>query len=387
MQNAQQIKDRQGVSIAEPPRELSLETNNFKLLKPEETEKHLSLLEKNILLLHKLITTTFPECRSNTDLQSYLMRLSGTIGCLALRHKLESMTANADVAFQCSIDPTDSGYPIFARDFLFLRKDKEKAVDLIKYLPTEGQLVNDAISALFGGVYPHKTILKKFTRDYNIRLANLELPEDIRFHKSDIAMDKASGMNLLKISVERLDTYSTIPRFYTFYLNIPSRALGDRDYLTEELVAVVSNGVLTAADYGLHSLAKNIEKIDGLQMQMLERFDIGPFYSHYTDNEEPIHSLIGEDDTKNTILKFRRYYVVRVGNIEKKGLKNWFRGMFSGDDMQGLFSSTIQSPQYLLMPHRMIQTVYNQRLDFRRGENKPEEIKMYGVASDGDLVE
>src|SRR3989344_4281482 len=235
MQNAQQIKERHGLSIAEPPRELSLETNNFKLLKEEETEKHLSLLEKNILLLHKLAIKAFPECRSNTDLQSYLMRLSCTIGCLALRHKLESMTANADVAFQCSIDPTDSGYPIFARDFLFLRKDREMAIDIIKYLPTENQLVNDAISALFGGAYPHKTILKKFTRDYNIKLANLELPEEIRFHKSDIVRDNESEVNLLKISVERLDTYSTIPRFYTFYLNIPSMSLGDQDGLIEEL--------------------------------------------------------------------------------------------------------------------------------------------------------
>jgi len=120
---------------------------------------------------------------------------------------------------------------------------------------------------------------------------------------------------------------------------------------------------------------------------MLERFDIGPFYSQYTDNDEPIRSLIGEENTNNTLLKFRRYSVIRIDNIEKKGLKNWLIGMFSGDKMQGLFSNTMQSPQYLLMPHRMIQMVYNRKLNFRKGKNPPEEIKMYGVASDGDLIE
>ena len=122
-------------------------------------------------------------------------------------------------------------------------------------------------------------------------------------------------------------------------------------------------------------MAQKIEAIYGVQLEYLERLDIGPFYSPYTDNGAAVKSLI--ETPEDCILMFSKSSVVRMGEEERIGLKEWFLGWRTGDEYEGQFSPVITSPQYILMPHRLIQKVHNLNITLK------EHTKMFGVTSKG----
>ena len=65
--------------------------------------------------------------------------------------------------------------------------------------------------------------------------------------------------------------------------------------------------------------------------------------------------------------------VVRTGQEERAGVSEWLKGWLSGDEYVGKFSPAIESPQYILMPHRLIQKVYNLNLVLK------EHTQMFGI--------
>ncbi len=112
-------------------------------------------------------------------------------------------------------------------------------------------------------------------------------------------------------------------------------------------------------------------------MDCIERFDIGPFYNRITKNTGIISSLIESDD--ECMIMFRKYSIIRAGETKRTGLVNKFRGWKSGDDHLGEFTPVIASPQYILMPHRLIQKVHNRDLSINN-------TKMFDITDARDEV-
>ena len=185
-------------------------------------------------------------------------------------------------------------------------------------------------------------------------------------------------MNFCTVSFERLDEHHNLPRFYTLYLRIPSKS-----YLREEwqiaLEEAIRTGISTVSNLELTTLADKIEAIFGVQLEYVERFDVGPFYSKYTENGTAVKSLIEADD--DCIMMFSKASVVRMGEEAHVGLKEWFLGWRTGDEYHGEFSPAINSPQYILMPHRLIQKVHNLNVTLK------DHTKMFGVTSKGEIYE
>ena len=373
-----QIKDSQRTTIADHHIDLRLNTQNFKSLTPEDACAHLTLLTRMLQLAFQAIIKKLPkDGGNNPDFLQYLKKLTATLDVIVLKLKAESAKPNSDVQMSCAIDPTDSGFPIVVRDFEFLRGDKEKASAELERLPSDEKLVDDALYLLFRGLFPKDVILQKMIRNYYASLMQLDLPQPLLIHPyTHIKQD--GPMNYCTVSFERLDEHHNAPRFYTLYLRIPSKS-----YLREEwqiqLEEAVKSGISTVTNLELSDMAQKIEAIYGVQLEYLERLDIGPFYSPYTDNGAAVKSLI--ETPEDCILMFSKSSVVRMGEEERIGLKEWFLGWRTGDEYEGQFSPVITSPQYILMPHRLIQKVHNLNITLK------EHTKMFGVTSKGEIYE
>ncbi len=123
-------------------------------------------------------------------------------------------------------------------------------------------------------------------------------------------------------------------------------------------------------------MAKKIDAIEKIRLEMIDRFDIGPFYNRHTENDENLKSLFEQGSERNSILMFRKYSCQRIGEKRQKGLMNWF-----SEKKIGVFSPTIASPLYALMPHPLIQKIYHK--DICLAEN----LKMYGITKEGDIID
>ena len=200
-----QIKDGQRTTIVYHHIDLCLYSENFKTLTPEDACAHLTLLTRMLQLAFQAIIKKLPkDGGNNPDFLQYLKKLTATLDVIVLKLKAESAKPNSDVQMSCTIDPTDSGFPIVVRDFEFLRGDKEKASAELERLPSDEKLVDDALYLLFRGLFPKDVILQKMIRNYYASLMQLDLRQPLLIHPyTHIKQD--GPMNYCTVSFERLD--------------------------------------------------------------------------------------------------------------------------------------------------------------------------------------
>ena len=163
------------------------------------------------------------------------------------------------------------------------------------------------------------------------------------------------GVNIYRKNVERLDENNNVPKFYTFYFNIPNPSIGS--IWEQTLDDAIRSSFRTVANLELPYLANHVETIEAIQLQMIERFDVGPLYNQFTENPETIRTLLTHPS--DALLTCRKYSIVRQGEQGRKGWRNWIKSLRSGKGAIGIFSPVIASPLYILMPHRLIQKAYH----------------------------
>ena len=377
-ENMPRIKDSAATTVADHSIDLHINQKNFKTLEPEEARSHLSMFARMLDLTAQVISKKLPkDGGQNPDLLNYLKKLRQTIEMIVIKHRLEDFKPNSDVRLSCTIDPSDSGFPVMVRDFKFLNTDQEKAEEELRKLPDDEKLVDDALYLLFRKHFPKDVIVQKFARNYYQTLNTLTLPQSLDIYPVNLIKED-ERVNYCVQSFERLDDHSNIPRFYTLYLRIPVKTFPYPEW-KNDLKQAIAGGLSTVTDLELGYLAQKIEAIEGVQLEYIERFDIGPFYSIYTENGQAVRTLIDSD--QDSIMMFSKSSVIRAGEEERLGLRERFNGWRSGDTHTGAFSPVINSPQYILMPHRLIQKVHNLNITLK------DHTKMYGVTSKGEIYE
>lgn len=364
------LKDSSKTTVADHSIDLRTDFKNVQTLVPEEASVHLATLAEMLTMMVKVISKRLPrDGGNNPDFLKYLKKLSNTLKAFVLKHKLESLKPNSDIHLSCTIDPSDSGFPIFVRDFKFLTNEKKNAAEELKKLPGDERLVDDALFLLFRGHFPKDVILQKLIRNYYKMLRRLSMPETFKIYPVS-RIKEENRIHYCKQSFERLDEHHNLPRFYTAYLKVPSKTYPKTEW-ESELEQAILDGLSTVTSLELGYLAKKIEVIEGVQLEYLERFDVGPFYSVYTENSETVRTLI--ESESDCIMMFSKSMIVRAGEEERTGLKERFKGWRSGDTHLGEFSPVIASPQYILMPHRLIQKVHNLDIVLK------EHTQMFGI--------
>ncbi|KYK25533.1 hypothetical protein AYK26_05870 [Euryarchaeota archaeon SM23-78] len=364
------------ITIEKPEIDLAIERDNFERLDPACTKNHLGTLAHMLRLLSRVVYEEIPEHGGkNPQFQKYLIRLGDTLDTIVLKNKIESMKLGDELMWQCAIDPTDSGFPIIIRDFYFLKRDKQNAEQELAKLPSNKKLVQDAEFTLFRGVFPRDVIRQKLERNYYEKLLKLDLPESLKTYPENY-VKKQNNMHYFKKSIERLDESNNLPRFYTLYFQVTNQSYSKTGWKIE-LEQKIRDGFSALSTYELRRLAEGIEDIEGIYLQMIERYDVGPFYNNLTHNEDIINTILEDKYETDGILVFRKYSKHRVEEQKKKGFKAFWKGLITGDMYKGSFSPVLQSPKYMLMPHRLVQRVHN------LGKNFEGEVKLLGITSAG----
>ena len=135
------IKDSNTTTRADHSISLELNQPNFKTLQPDEAFTHLSLLAKMLDLSYLLVSKRLPkDGGTNPDLLTYLKKLHETLEAIVMKHKLDADKPNSDIRLSCTIDPSDSGFPVVVRDFKFLNTDKEQADAELQALPDDAKI-------------------------------------------------------------------------------------------------------------------------------------------------------------------------------------------------------------------------------------------------------
>lgn len=372
------LKDSSRTTVNEQKVDLQINQQNVKILAPDEASAHIGQLASALIMVSNVMLKKLPrDGGNNPELHTFLKKLSATLNAFVLKNRVEAMKPNSDIRLSCSIDPTDSGFPIFVRDFKFLTTDQEQAAEMLKQLPDDPRLVDDALFLLFRGHFPKDVILQKLTRNYYATLLTLPMPAILKIGPI-VHIKEEDGIHYCKKSLERLDDHHNLPRFYTAYLKVPEKTYPKPEW--EPLVdQAITDGLSTVTALELAYLAKGIEAVEGVQLEYIERFDIGPFYSQFTENSDTVKRLIetGED----SIMMFSKATVVRTGEEDREGIGERMKGWRSGDTAIGTFSPQIGSPQYILMPHRLIQKVHNLNITLK------EHTKMFGVTTTGEIYD
>jgi hypothetical protein len=374
------IIDSSKISIERPKIDLTVTPNKVKSLDLETANLHYSTLAKMLGLTSRLVYEKLPkDGGGNNQFQQYLLRLGETLEVLVLKNMVDAGSPNLGVSLAPTINPVESGYPLFVRDIYFLKKDKERSGIVLDKLPGNKELVDGALFSLFRGFFPRDLIKNKIKRNYNEELHKLDLPAELKIYP-EIRGTAEDGSYIYKKSVERFDDHQNIPRFYTVYIKIPSRSYGV-DHIMFELQDALASGLSVTANFELNNLARKIESINGMQLQMIERFDVGPFYNRNTDNSKIVQALLDQGDDTDSVMTFQRQSVIRIEEKRKEGVVDWFKGLLSGDNSTGVFSPQLSSPVYAIMPHRLIQKLHSFQLSLGNY------VRMYGVTNDGGLTD
>ncbi len=359
--------------------DLTGDRHGFHRLEDRAAYEHLTSLSAHLRLLATFLTEKMPkEGGANVDLRNYIDRFASTLDVVVLKHRLDGNSINADIKMDCAIDGSDSGFPLFVRDFPLIEKDKEDAEAELGKLPEYQEIIDGALFAMFRNVFPDEQIMQKLRRDYYGALAELEFPQPIESQRL-LQGPEEGGMRFYRKSVARLDREHNIPRFYTVYFRVPEASFERKDQWRSELLGTLHAGLELLADVELAQLAKAVDMIAGIHLDQIERYDIGPFYGPHTVNSGPVGELLANGDADSSMMMFRRHAVQRMGEREMEGIRAWWRGRRTGDRHAGIFSPVVVSPQHVLLPHRLIQKAYSARIDFGRN------VKMYGITMDGEI--
>jgi len=376
------LRESRQKAIIRPAFRTLNEPNRIKNLSREEMAAHTAALSVSLRTLAKLIYEKLPEDGgNNNELQIYLLSLSDAMRSIGIMSQLPC-GANVDVAIEYKIDAADSGFPLFLRDLQMLRREKEKATAECTRLRSEAELVEDAISMMAHGVFPAQPIESMQLRHFYGMLNGMTVPESLRFHEAKhLRSDERRGY--YRKSIEYLDEDRNIPKFFTLYLTVPSGTFYG-SLLEGQIEQAVRSGLGGLEALELEKVARSVEAIYGVQVQMAERYDIGPFWNRSTDNPTQIQKLLDErtgSRPDDSIIAYRKLTILRENEVSCTGLKSMWKALWSGDWRTGTFSAIVSSPDYLLMPHRLIQKAYN--LDIKLGNN----VRTYGIKTDGGILD
>lgn len=357
--------------------DLRVSDKNLLGLSAADAKIHLEMLGEMLFTMRRVLETKLTgEGGSNKEYLDYIYRLYLTVEAVFLKNRLESERHADDVRIKSAIDPTDSGFPVFVRDLKFLTTDIERAESVLAKMPEDKRLVDDALFLIFRGLFPKDVILQKLEKEYYSAIQKLTFPERLKIHPHSIVRVDKDAMYCMQ-SFERLDDHSNIPRFYTIYFRVPSKSFNSDEW-KREMKTAIPEGLSTVTNLELGFLAKEVEEIEGVQVEYIERFDVGPFFNRFTENTGAVGALIESDD--DYLMTFRKYSIVRSTETKREGFRNWWKGLMSGDDTIGEFSPAIASPLYCLMPHRLVQRAHARELPVTN-------IKMFGITSSGDIYE
>jgi hypothetical protein len=312
-------------------------------------------------------------------LQEYLLRLGKTMNAFILRDKVNALQgAVAQLQPEMAIDPENSGFPISIRDMLYIRKDKENIEQRLEAIPEDDDLIQTAIFSIYNRTFPTEVIKQKLEKKYLSMLSGIDIPAQLSLGEN-LYVKEDKGGNIFKKVVERYDD-GNIPRYYTIFFKVPTKSLKSIEW-RPELEAVITNSLSGATSHELPFMAEKIEKIEGVQLKMIERVDIGPFYNKFTNNKEDMVKLLEDATDAEGVLSFTKYYIARTNNadIPVTGLANKWNAMFTGDDVIGQFDPVIASPPYMIMPFRLAQKVKSQKLILG------EQAQIYGITTSGDF--
>lgn len=373
------IQDSSQMSIASPPPLTTVAGKNFKTLAQDETLVYLQqfmgmLRNVQVMFLQQFITGY----ASHLHLSQFTQTLIDIADALYSHCERDLFLKTSGLNF--AIDPTDSGWPLFIRDFHFLNNEREKVIaNKEAEIISDQRLVDDAIFSLFRGVFPLDVIDTKMTKTINLKLKKLPNLEELHFLEADFVQE-IKGLFYYRICVQRLEENYNIPRFYTIHIKV-FNSLQDMPELMPAFKRAFKAGISTPVSLELKHIAEQIEAIDGICVEMIQRVDIGPYYSRFSMNESTIKELLEQGEPEDGIFSFKLFTIQRMKEFKVSGMVNSFKAYLSGDWFRGEFSKTLVSPTYYILPHRLIQKVHH--LDLKLDTH----AKMFGVNPKGELVE
>lgn len=372
------ILDSDRVTLAPSGSLAGLNEENFRRLDKNDALQHLEMLQN---MLNNVSTiaglNAIPFFRGHDELKHFCATLIGFLQGIIAKKELEMMQGQDDIGFDCVIDPSHSGYPLFLRDLHFLSSEQKRAEENLENLPPDDELVEDALFSLFRGLMPKDVILMKLKRNFYTLLKNSQSIGAINFSATR-TKEKDKEFTHLSMSLEYLDENTNIPKLYLFEVRVTHRAIASGLWLRLMLEAI-QNNLGGVAKIELNRIAKIIEAIDGVQVDGIQRLDVGPFRNQHTQNEGEFAGII--QDQEDCLFMFRLFTIQRMGQQKKTGIGSWFRGIASGDWHHGTFSKVIQSPIYIVMHHRLVQRAHIRGLKFQ------EPVKMFGISSKGVILD
>jgi hypothetical protein len=372
------IKDRPYLAFVVPKPQVTSQDDG-KTLSPDETLEHLEMILRPLRMLPRFVYEKLPQDGGeNTPLREYMIRVADTIEAIGMKTRME-LELPRDTHFPCMIDPSASGYPLFARDLRMMVTDKNQAVERLSAMRTDSILVEDAIHAIMRGKFPADAVYEKLRREYFGHLQELAMPEPVRLHAPTFVKEQGAFSHWT-MSAERLDDHHNIPRFYTLSYKIPNRSVNN-PAVHSAFNERVERSFTVSTDLELQLMAGEVESIEGIQLQAIERYDLGPLFNRFTNNSPEVQRLLDAGRKDDTIMVYKKQTVHRRGETPKQGLMDRLNAFLSGDHSDGIFSPVVSSPYYALMPRRLIEKVHH--LDIDLGQN----VRMYGITSTGDLVD
>jgi len=352
---------------------------NFKTLSLDEGLNHLGvlhgMLSHTASLIRQRILTRF---NADDELAGFVSGMADIVAALQRRLERDSYTP-ADKNIDFSIDPSTSGYPLFIRDLHYLNNERRRALDLLPRFAKDEQLVEDALFSLFRGVFPRDIIELKYTRLLYESLTRLPHLQELRW-LDPVSLGVDGDFGLFRLTLGRLEENRNIPRFYCLYFRIPNQFNPDSE-LNRQLISAIQQGFSATVDGELKAMARHVEAINGIQLDMLQRVDIGPFYNRHTVNPEPVQCLLDAGQQDDGIFCFKTFTVQRISEKKVQGWGNWFHAIRSGDWHRGEFPHVLASPTHAILPYRLIQKAHHENIKLDH------HVKMYGLTATGGIFE
>ncbi len=366
--------------IYKPEVNMEIRRDSMKNLSDGEAAEHLHQLSVMLKYLARTVYDKKPELKDNPGLEKFMFSISDTLEAIVLKNKItEAQALTSELMLKCSIDANNSGYPCFVKDFHFLESDKDAASQELAKFPDDERLVEDALFSAARGVYPKDIVLNKMKKNYYSALANLDFQNGIKIDPI-VCMRETEDGKLCRKYVSRFDDNNNMPRFYILYFSVPHKSFPKEEWKSN-LDGAIAESFSNLSAFELPHLAKKTDLIEGVQIQRIDRYDIGPFYNRITNNQNQIKAIMDVANPEDAIILLNQYTVQRVGRTERKGLMEKIRVMMSGDNEEGIFSPVIANPTYALLPHRLIQKIQSRGLQV--GDN----VTMYGITNTGGIVD
>ncbi|MDH5327829.1 MAG: hypothetical protein OEZ68_18220 [Gammaproteobacteria bacterium] len=369
------IHDSDQISVAGRSTMSSIKGKNFKTLEMDDGLLHLNELKSMLAHMWMLFQQDVIQSFNNrAQLQDFLKILLDVTDILRTRMQRDKFLDRESI--DLSIDPTESGFPLFVRDLHFLNKERKSALSNGNENVSNKRLVDDALFSIFRGVFPADIVEAKMTKNIVTGLRNIPELSSIRFgepvqlgHEED---------NHFVVCVQRLEENFNTPRFYAVHFKFPS-ASPDGSTLFSELREAFLKCTNLSIDRELDYMAETIEDILGIQVHLIQRIDVGPFYNRFTENPDAVQELLSKGADTDSIMTFKMYSVHRIGESSNK--KNWIKAWLSGDRHLGHFSKTLVTPTFMILPHRLIQKAHYHNIKIDR------HVKMFGLSDRGGLFE